>query len=187
MTAVAARDRRVVRSQRALRAALSAAILERGWDRVSVREICRRAGVARSTFYLHFADKEDLLLSGLDDLKDELERVGKRSPRRPLGFVRPLAEHVRAHDRLRSLVDRRSGRAVRRKLTEVVIALLENEVALPGPARVRGEATLRCAAGALVELLIWWATSRSRLSVDELDVLYRRFARPGLRALGQSR
>jgi AcrR family transcriptional regulator len=185
MKASAARDRRVERTRRALRTALFAAIVERGWDRVSVRELCRRARVARSTFYLHFADKEELLLSGLDELRAELERVVERSPAGTLSFVRPLVEHVRAHDRLRSLVDKRSGRAVLRRLTEIVVALLELDFPPLAPVSARRQATLRFAAGALVELLTWWATTRSSLSAGELTELYRELTRPALRALGR--
>ncbi len=35
-------------------------IMEKGYDAVTVTEICRIADYGRSTFYLHFADKEDL-------------------------------------------------------------------------------------------------------------------------------
>jgi AcrR family transcriptional regulator len=35
-------------------------ILEKGYDAVTVSEICRQADYGRSTFYLHFADKEEL-------------------------------------------------------------------------------------------------------------------------------
>jgi AcrR family transcriptional regulator len=185
MMAAARRDRRVERTHRALRAALSTAILERGWENVSVREICRRARVARSTFYSHFADKEELLLSGLDELRRELEGIVESSPQRALSFVRPLLEHVRAHDRMRALVEKRSGRAVRRRLTEIVLALLEADMSPVAPANGRRQATLRFAAGALVELLMWWATTRSSLSVGELTELYRELARPALRALGR--
>src|SRR5262249_477652 len=51
-------DRRVVRTRQTLRAALIALLYERGWDAISVQDICGRAGVGRSTFYTHFADKE---------------------------------------------------------------------------------------------------------------------------------
>ena len=38
--------------------------LEQGFGKTSVREILERAEVARSTFYAHFKDKDDLLLGG---------------------------------------------------------------------------------------------------------------------------
>src|SRR6185437_2006254 len=68
----AVQDRRVERTQRALREALIRLVLERGWDDVSVQDVCARANVGRSTFYLHFADKEELLVSGFGGLQEAL-------------------------------------------------------------------------------------------------------------------
>lgn len=69
-------DRRVQRTRRQLREALITLILERGWDAVSVRDVCEKADVGRSTFYVHFADKENLLLSGFDDLHATMNPKG---------------------------------------------------------------------------------------------------------------
>lgn len=41
-------------------------ILEKGYDATRVSEICRRADYGRSTFYLHFADKEALVWAVLE-------------------------------------------------------------------------------------------------------------------------
>ena len=54
-------DPRAVKTRLALRAALVSLIIERGWDAVAIRDVCQRAGVGRSTFYTHFADREELL------------------------------------------------------------------------------------------------------------------------------
>jgi len=35
-------------------------ILDHRWERLSVQDICGRANLGRSTFYNHFADKEEL-------------------------------------------------------------------------------------------------------------------------------
>jgi hypothetical protein len=54
-------DRRVRRSRQVLHQALVELVLERGWDRVTVQAVCDRARVGRSTFDVHFADKEEHL------------------------------------------------------------------------------------------------------------------------------
>lgn len=46
-------------------AALRELMFERGYDAVSVSEIIARANVGRSTFYEHFANKEDVLSESL--------------------------------------------------------------------------------------------------------------------------
>jgi AcrR family transcriptional regulator len=67
-------DRRVRRTTSALHAALFELIGSRGYDRISVQDIIDRADVGRSTFYAHFRDKDDLLLSSLDMLTADLDR-----------------------------------------------------------------------------------------------------------------
>ncbi|WP_430649333.1 TetR/AcrR family transcriptional regulator [Bradyrhizobium nanningense] len=65
-------DRRVQRTRRALRDAFHTLMAERGWDDVSIQSICERANIGRSTFYLHYDSKEQLLEGGLDDLRQAL-------------------------------------------------------------------------------------------------------------------
>ena len=60
-------DRRVARSRRALKEALTDLILERGYEAVTVQDVIDRADVGRSTFYAHFLDKDDLLDLILDE------------------------------------------------------------------------------------------------------------------------
>lgn len=64
-------DRRVNRTRRNLRNALMTLILEKGYDSVTIEEITRRADVGRTTFYLHYKDKEDLLIENIDAIIDE--------------------------------------------------------------------------------------------------------------------
>ncbi len=58
-------DRRVRRTREALRNALLALLVERGWDDIDVQALCVRTDIGRSTFYLHFPNKEALLRGSL--------------------------------------------------------------------------------------------------------------------------
>jgi AcrR family transcriptional regulator len=58
-------DERTRRTHERLGMALLQLILEKPIDDVTVQEVLDRASVGRSTFYLHFRDKNDLLLSQL--------------------------------------------------------------------------------------------------------------------------
>ncbi len=55
-------DARAVRTRDALATALIALMHDKGFDEISVQEICDRAGVSRSTFYTHFADKDEMFI-----------------------------------------------------------------------------------------------------------------------------
>ena len=65
-------DRRVRRTERMLKEAFIALVLERGYDQVSVEDITSRADVARATFYAHYGRKEDLMTSVFSELVDDV-------------------------------------------------------------------------------------------------------------------
>jgi len=65
-------DRRRARTRKAFFDALIVLILERGYDAIPIQDIADRADLSRATFYLHFADKHDLLMRGLHDIYDAL-------------------------------------------------------------------------------------------------------------------
>lgn len=71
------RDRRIPRTRQLLRDALVSLILERGYEAVTVQDITERANLNRATFYLHYRDKDDLLLqSGEEALNDLVTHLG---------------------------------------------------------------------------------------------------------------
>ena len=57
------KDARVNRTHQRLGQALVQLIRDKPMDDITVQEVLDRAGVGRSTFYLHFRDKDDLLFS----------------------------------------------------------------------------------------------------------------------------
>ncbi len=73
-------DRRVARTRIALREALHTLINEKGYDTLTVEEITQRAGVGRATFYLHYKDKEDLLLEQFIELANDRVRLLAQIP-----------------------------------------------------------------------------------------------------------
>ncbi len=68
------RDRRIERTRRLLSKALMDLIVERGYDRITIQDITDRADVSRTTFYLHFKDKDELLFTSMQVIYDGLLR-----------------------------------------------------------------------------------------------------------------
>ena len=62
------KDRRIQKTKSLLHEALGSLIREKPYDAIVVQEILDRANVGRSTFYMHFSDKDDLLVSGIHDM-----------------------------------------------------------------------------------------------------------------------
>ena len=54
-------DRRTERTRHALMSAFVGEVLSRGYEEISVEDIVKRANVGRSTFYMHYKSKDDLL------------------------------------------------------------------------------------------------------------------------------
>jgi AcrR family transcriptional regulator len=89
-------DRRVRRTRRALRQALLDLMDEKGYDEVTVEEITSRADIGRTTFYLHYRAKQDLLLEQFGELVDELVSQLSQTPFSAWlqsGEVKALEEH----------------------------------------------------------------------------------------------
>ncbi len=71
-------ERRRAQSQETERAILKATVelaREKGFDRVSIRAICARAGITTGAFYHHFPSKEDLLARGFTPLDAYMETL----------------------------------------------------------------------------------------------------------------
>ena len=69
-------DARVARSRAALVGAFSRLLLERGYDALTPTSIADSAGVARSTFYEHFAGKPDLLRHSVEPIFGAIAKAG---------------------------------------------------------------------------------------------------------------
>ena len=101
-------DRRIVRSKRALKTALIELMEERGFESFTVNDLCVRADLNRGTFYNHFSDKYDLLLSleediirNLDRFRYEIQKISLfdlmriRITKKPFPFLIDLFDYLR--------------------------------------------------------------------------------------------
>jgi AcrR family transcriptional regulator len=101
-------DERIRRTRARLGSALVALIHEKPFNDVTVQEVLDRASVGRSTFYLHFRNKNDLLLSQLETFLDTMSST-LNNRKEESHRVLPVAEmfsHIGAQNRIyRALTD----------------------------------------------------------------------------------
>jgi AcrR family transcriptional regulator len=179
-------DRRMVRTRRSLEDALMSLVLQKNYESISVQDIVGRANVGRATFYLHYRDKDDLLLKSLKAMFDELvEHIGpvpKRATPDDAAPVKLLIEHVAQNrDRYRFLVSSASNSSMMRRVRNYVAAHFERRLKMiaPKPARLPLNIASAYLAGALISLLIWWLEQEKPHSPAEIEGIFRRMALVG--------
>lgn len=179
-------DRRVQRTRLALRDALISLLHERSWDDINIQILCERADIGRSTFYIHFQNKEELLVSGFKDLQIFLRaRAGpfQQGASDSLPFLRGLIEHVYEHRTLfRVIIGRGSGHVVQKRFREMVNQLFDEDISLDTVGWER-DAVARYVAGAFIELLAWWIDVGTERSADDIENLFYQLTLPVIRSL----
>jgi AcrR family transcriptional regulator len=176
-------DRRVARTRETLTKGLQSLILRRGYESTTVADILAEANIGRSTFYAHFAGKEDLFRSGFDKLRDDLDRnhdartfCAMESNGEPFKFSLGLFEHAERYRAVYRALARENREAValghirnvlRQRVSEELPAA-ENLGDVP-----RGLA-LRFTLDAFESTLAWWMDRGSDLAPADVNEIFRR-------------
>jgi AcrR family transcriptional regulator len=186
-------DRRVQRTQSLLREALASLIREKAYDSISVKEILDRANVGRSTFYMHFRDKDELLVSGIHDMLRPLQSKGPPSSAKQhekiIWFSLPIFERVHQHRRTGEGEMGPRGRAIlHAHLQKVLVQLIADDVRKEFQSRRRTSGQMpsdllaQCVASVFILVLNWWVESRSPLPPKDVNDLFRALILPTLAA-----
>jgi AcrR family transcriptional regulator len=180
-------DQRVRRTHERLGRALLELILEKPIDQVTVQEVLDRASVGRSTFYLHFRDTDDLLLSQLEGFLEIMSTtlgVGKEKSHRVVPVAelfahignqnrlyRALAESGRLNDFF-DLAQGYFARGIEQRLAE------SGRLAKVPPRELSARASAW--AGSLLSLLRWWLDRGEKEIPEAMDTLFHRMVWSGV-------
>ena len=177
-------DRRIRHTCERLGSALVALIQERPIDDVTVQDVLDRASVGRSTFYLHFRDKDDLLLSQLEKFLETMSTAlstrNERSHRvvpvaelfAHIGSQKKLYRALADSGRLNDFFDLAQGyfaRGIEQRLTE-------SKRLSKLPQRELG-ARASALAGSILSLLRWWLGRGAKESPRAVDELFHRMVK----------
>lgn len=178
-------DRRVARTREALHAALIRLILARGYDAVTVEDICEEANVGRSTFYAHFTSKGDLKRAGLETIRHALEPNGNATlgQTQPLQFSLSMFRHARDHaDHYRALAGGPGGTLALTSIRQMLADQVRRELKGAGFSSSSTGMPLAFAVqylvGAFMAVLTWWLDRGAPLSPERMDEMFRTMAPP---------
>lgn len=181
-------DERARRTRDRLGGAFVALIHEKPIEDVTVQDVLDRASVGRSTFYLHFRDKNDLLLSQLEiflEMTSTTLSVRKEASDRIVAVAEMFSHIENQSDLYRILAG--AGRLNDFfDLAQTYFARgIEHRLAASKrlPKMSQGELAARASAmaGSLLSLLRWWLDRGAKESPAEMDDLFHRMVWNGLR------
>lgn len=185
-------DPRKTRTRAALRDAMVRLILERGYENLTIQDITDAADLRRATFYLHYKDKEELLLAMLTTLLDELicnmEEIDKEvlTPAAEQEIYERILRHGAANaDLYRAILGGSGVAPAIRYVREYTAAAIRvkflsqiSEAELPVPIDVLANfcATLK------MQMVIWWLEQGMPYPVEDMAAMCMRLTLGG--ALG---
>ena len=133
LTANPVKDRRIQKTQRLLREALASLIREKPYNSIVVKQILDHANVGRSTFYAHYRDKDDLLVSCINDMLRSVDvmepAAAGKSYETIIGFSLPIFEHIHRH--MHSGEAKMAGRSrdvIHQRLRKVLADLIVEDI-----------------------------------------------------------
>ena len=174
-------DARVRRTRDALGDALVALMQEKPFETITVQDVLDRAQVSRSTFYLHYSDKDDLLMSDAEEFFESISMAlsvhGDKSDRvfpvqeffTHLSDVQPFYKALVKSGKFQENMELARGhfaRGIERRLSELPRArsIPANDLS----------AIAFTHAGALLSLVTWWLDRGMRESPAQMDELFHR-------------
>jgi AcrR family transcriptional regulator len=180
-------DVRVRRTRGRLGDALVALMQKKPVDKIALQEVLDQAVVGRSTFYLHYRDKDDLFLclleEGLEMWSTALDRNREKSLR-----ILPVAEffaHVASARKLyRGLAD--AGRLndffdlAQGYFSRGIAQRLRRSPRFAKLPKTEWDARAAALAGSLLSLLKWWMDRGAKEPPRAIDELFHRMVWKGL-------
>ena len=187
-------DRRIGRTRRLMHEALMALVVEKGYESITVQDILDRADVGRSTFYAHYRDKDELLLSSFEHLRTLFEEqqqailASRHTGKEPeVNLILELFRHIGEHHKLyKAIAGKQSGEMIVKYLhrylytllIEPLTALIKKRKSLPIPIEI----TTHYLVSSLLSLMTWWLDNNMPYPAEKMDEIFRILTTPGIEA-----
>ena len=182
-------DRRIQRTRQLLLNSLIQLILEKGYEAITIQDVIDRANIGRSTFYSHFQDKEALLLSGFENLRDVFEGFQKQSSGDSAGWglVLALFQHAEENRQVfKALFGKQTGTVVLNHIQKALTVNLKEHIQKTFSKKkppVPLDVFVQYFVNAFLGLLVWWLDSDAAYSAEEMVEYFRKLTEPTMTAV----
>jgi AcrR family transcriptional regulator len=186
-------DRRSRRTRTLLGNALIELMLEKHFESITVQDILDRADVGRSTFYLHYTDKDSLLLSQIENIIHELEAYAAESSGNHHGLLPSLElfRHVKEQRRLmQAFVWGRGAEIltqdfqgqINKIIEKNILSMIGDSVTFSVPVSIMA----KFVASTFLMLLRWWFDEDMQHTPEQMDEMFQKLVLPGIHKIMES-
>jgi len=179
--------RQIQKSRRLLHEALVSLILEKKYESITVQQILDRANVGRSTVYLHFKDKDDLLTMGFDymgGLLREIQAMHRKAPGEPneklIAFSLPMFIHMHEYrEHVRAFSGATAGIIVRRRIVEMISDVIAEELDRTSrkpsgkSSKIPRDLFVDYLASTFMFVTTWWLDTEKPVTPETANDIYR--------------
>ncbi len=179
-------DRRSLRTRQALIEALVKFLASRHYDQITIQDIVDQANVGRSTFYMHYQNKDDLLTSGFEHMLNALvQQIVLSDDEKCLFDTSMLFSHAQGHYNLYrtlawgsgfELLSQHGHAALSRKIQDRLALLTSGKQSPSIPLPILSYSV----AGALLILLKWWLDNKMPYSPQRMDEVFQQLSMSGV-------
>ncbi len=185
-------DRRIQRTRQLLSESLMALIEQGGYETITVQNIIDKANLGRSTFYTHFRDKDDLLISSMDDIIHSLmlgvePPIGGTIPKGNLRIISiaPLFQHAQEQFRLHKAIMGGQGieviiKKLQRHLSRHLEEQLERLLSKGKSPSISVSLMAYHLASTVLTLLRYWLDNNRPYSPEQMDEIFHELTMPGI-------
>jgi AcrR family transcriptional regulator len=186
-------DRRIQRTRKLLQDTLIGLMQERGYDTITVQEIVDEANLGRTTFYLHYNNKDELFLSCHESILGEFEgalwahplsRDELLAPQPPSGLF-AVFEHLKAAwGQLEPIFQSRDGELILRHIRDGSVREVETNlrtIFADVESAIPLEVLAAYLVGAKFALFQWWLEKRRPYTTEQLAHAFHRLQRAAIR------
>ncbi len=175
-------DRRIQRTRALLQEAFFHLIIQHGYEHITIADITEQANVGRTTFYLHYHDKEDLLQKSIEVLLHELHLEVELTVEKQCTYHEVsvhIFQHVAQRQQLYQAMLKEAGptRMLEDLMKTYFIELGQRflpveQLNIGGPLLISNEMLAIHAAGSLLSLLTWWLNHDATPSAQDMGTIY---------------
>jgi AcrR family transcriptional regulator len=177
-------DRRSQRTRQALGDAFVELLMEKGYDALSIKDVIERANVGRSTFYSHYAGKDELFVGQLNRLMELLSEhiPHEHTEGNPFFPSLGLFQHIKQQQKLYRILAWGSGVDVLTKhLQKSMTEKIEQRLLQDGQIyEIPTPIIANFLAGSFLSLVKWWLDNKMIYSPEQMDVMFQKLALAGI-------